>query len=71
MAGILNEYLEKRWGVQELQEELLRLVKAYNQYTNRYLFIYSVDVGKARMGVNDIDLQQDDFYDIQRILISI
>ena len=68
MAGILNEYLEKRWGVQELQEELLRLVKAYNQYTNRYLFIYSVDVGKARMGVNDIDLQQDDFYDIQSIL---
>ena len=40
MAGILNEYLEKRWGVQELQEELLRLVKAYNQYLQIDIYSY-------------------------------
>lgn len=68
MAGILNEYLGKKWSILEFHEELLRLVKAYNAYTNRYLFIYAVDIDKAKMGVNDIDLQQDDFYNIQDIL---
>lgn len=68
MAGILNEYIDKKWSVLDLQNELLRLVKEYNTYTKRYLFIYAVDVDKAKMGVNDIDLQQDDFYNIQDIL---
>ena len=68
MAGILNEYIDKKWSILDLQNELLRLVKEYNTYTKRYLFIYAVDVSKAKMGVNDIDLQQDDFYNIQDIL---
>ena len=68
MAGILNEYLNKRWSILDLQNELQRLIKDYNSYTGRYLFIYAVDISKAKMGVNDIDLQQDDFYNIQDIL---
>ena len=68
MAGILNEYLDKKWSILDFQQELERLIKAYNDYTKRYLFIYAVDISKARMGINDIDLQQDDFYNIQDIL---
>ena len=39
MAGILNEYLNKKLSFTGLQQELERLVKAYNSYTGRYLLI--------------------------------
>lgn len=68
MAGILNEYLDKKLSYTGLLQELNRLVIEYNKYTGRYLLIYASDINKAKQGVPDIPMDQDDFYNIQDIL---
>lgn len=68
MASILNEYLNKRMGLIDLQSELQKLIKGYNKYTGRYLFVYSSDINKGRTRGVDVSLIQDDFYNIQDIL---
>lgn len=68
MAGIINEYIEKRLSVNDLLKELDNLVRSYNKMTGRYLFIFSSDITKGRRGVEDVALFQDDFYNIQDIL---
>lgn len=68
MASILNEYLSKRFGLIDLQDELQRLIKLYNKHTGRYMFIYAADINKARNGGVDVSMVQDDFYNIQDIL---
>lgn len=67
MASILNDYLNKRMGILDLQNELQRLIKAYNKETGRYLFIYASDINKGGRGIN-VSMVQDDFYNIQDIL---
>lgn len=37
MAGILNEYIEKRLGINDLLKELDSLVDRYNKMTGHYL----------------------------------
>lgn len=68
MAGILNEYLNKRLSYTGLLQELDKLVNEYNHYTGRYLLIYVADFNKAKQGICDIPMDQDDFYNIQDIL---
>ena len=68
MASILNEYISKRLGLIDLQNELQRLIKLYNTHTGRYMFIYAADINKARNGTIDVSMVQDDFYNIQDIL---
>lgn len=68
MASILNEYISKRLGLIELQNELQRLIKLYNKYTGRYMFIYAADINKGRNRGIDVSMIQDDFYNIQDIL---
>ncbi len=68
MASIINEYLNKRMGLIDLQAELQKLIKAYNKYTGRYLFVYCSDINKGRTRGVDVSLIQDDFYNIQDIL---
>jgi hypothetical protein len=68
MGSILNEYIGKRLGLLELQNELQRLIISYNKYTARYMFIYVSDINKGRNGGIDISMVQDDFYNIQDIL---
>jgi hypothetical protein len=68
MASILNEYITKRLGLIDLQNELQRLIKLYNKHTGRYMFIYASDINKARNGSIDVSMVQDDFYNIQDIL---
>ncbi len=67
MASILNDYLNKRMGILDLQNELQRLIRAYNKETGRYLFIYASDINKGGRGIN-VSMVQDDFYNIQDIL---
>ena len=67
MASILKEYISKKLGVLDLQNELQRLIAAYNKHTSRYMFVYAADINKARRGI-DVGLVQDDFYTIQDIL---
>lgn len=63
----INDYLIKNLGILELRNELRRLIKEYNSYTGRYLFVYASDFTKGRIGI-DVSLMQDDFYTIQDIL---
>lgn len=67
MASILNEYISKNWGILDYKKELKELIREYNDYTNRNLFVYAADFNKARRGI-DVSLMQDDFYTIQDIL---
>lgn len=67
MAGILEEYINKRLGVLDLRNELKRLIGLYNKQTGRYLFVYAADFNKGRHGI-DVSLMQDDFYTIQDML---
>ena len=68
MPGILNEYLNKKMSVIDLQNELSRLVRRYNSYTGRYLFIFASDFCGIKKGIPDISMNQDDFYNIQDLL---
>lgn len=68
MASILNEYLNRRMSIIDLQNELQKLIKDYNKYTGRYLFVYSSDINKGRTRGIDVSLIQDDFYNVQDIL---
>lgn len=68
MASILNEYINKRPGLIDLQNELQRLIKVYNKHTGRYMFIYAADINKGRNRGIDVSMIQDDFYNIQDIL---
>lgn len=68
MASILNEYLNRRMSIIDLKTELQKLIKDYNRYTGRYLFVYSSDINKGRTRGIDVSLIQDDFYNVQDIL---
>ena len=68
MAGILNEYISRKLSFKGLMDELDRLILAYNRHTGRYLFIYTADFNKAKQGIPDISMDQDDFYNIQDTL---
>lgn len=68
MAGILNEYLDRRLNIIELQKELDLLIAEYNRLTGHYLLIYASDLNKAKLGIPDTSMDQDDFYNIQDIL---
>lgn len=67
MASILEDYINKRYGLLDLKNELKRLIKEYNKLTSRNLFIYAADFNKQRQGI-DVSLMQDDFYTIQDML---
>src|SRR5690242_5363287 len=68
MASILKEYIGKKLGVLDFQNELQRLIGAYNKHTGRYLFVYAADLNKGRARGVDVSLVQDDFYTVQDIL---
>lgn len=68
MASILNEYISKKLGLIDLQNELQELIKTYNKHTGRYMFIYASDISKGRNSGVDVSMVQDDFYNIQDIL---
>jgi len=70
MGKILNEYLKKSTSILYFQDELQRLIKAYNKHTKRYLFVFATDTSKARNGAN-VSLDQEDFYNIQDTLRDI
>lgn len=70
MNSVLNEYLSKKMGILDYQQELHALINKYNDYTGREMFIYAADINKGRNNSIDISLVQDDFYIIQDILRS-
>ena len=63
----MSEYINRRFGPVELQEELLKLISQYNTLRETYLLIYAAATDKA---IPDISLMQSDFYKIRDLLSS-
>jgi hypothetical protein len=57
--GLMNEYISRKLNVIELESELLKLIKQYNQYTNSFLFVYSSAINKP---MPDNILNMDDYF---------
>ncbi len=66
--GLLNEYIVKLntgWSALDLENELIRLIHAYNEYRQSYLFIYAAANSKQVPG---IALDMEDYYIIHDLL---
>lgn len=60
--------IDKRLSSSELQNELISLIKRYNDYNSEkttYLFVYASAIGKP---IPDIPLSMDDYYNIYDML---
>ncbi|KAF5034415.1 Serine dehydrogenase proteinase [anaerobic digester metagenome] len=66
--ALISEYIDKRLSSSELQNELISLIKSYNDYNSEkttYLFVYASAIGKP---IPDIPLSMDDYYNIYDML---
>jgi hypothetical protein len=63
--SLMNEYINKKMGGKELEDELLRLISEYNKLRNTYLFVYASAIGKP---IPSIQIEQSDFYIIHDLL---
>ena len=63
--GLLSEYINKNWGANELQTELLRLIGEYNKLRKTDLLVYAAAMNKQ---VPDVSLSMDDYYVIFDLL---
>ena len=61
----INEYLKKKLTVTELEDELMKLIKQYNEITGKHLLIYSVDFKDPEL---PISMDMEDFFTIKDIL---
>lgn len=58
-VGLFNEYIEKRLGPLELEEELTRLINKYNKHRSTYLLIYYSAIEKP---IPETQLMMSDYY---------
>lgn len=63
--GNISDYIERNLSIQELEEELIKLIKEYNKLSSSYLFVYVGSFGKP---IPDIQLSMEDYYAIFDIL---
>jgi len=63
----MSEYINRRFGPIELQEELSKLISQYNTLRETYLLIYAAATEKP---IPDSSLVQSDFYKIRDLLSS-
>ena len=63
--SLLNEYIKKGIDINTLENELLNLIKRYNDLRKTYLFVYAAAINKR---IPDIALQQEDHYIISDLL---
>jgi len=63
--SLMNEYINRRLSVPELESELLNLISEYNKLRDTYLFVYAAAIGKP---IPAIPLEQADFYVIRDLL---
>ncbi len=71
--GYFKEYIDKGLTPTELFEELQRLVEQYNAITGRYLYLYVAAMSNTAMSkrVQDITMEEDDFYIFRDMLQSV
>lgn len=65
--SLMNEYINKKFSVPELESELLRLISEYNKSRGTYLFVYASAIGKP---IPSVALEQTDFYVIHDLLAN-
>lgn len=67
--SLLNEYIDRGMSAADLETELQRLIRQYNERKRTYLFVYAVDVEKATsIASGALSLNMSDFYIIHEIL---
>jgi ATP-dependent protease ClpP protease subunit len=66
--GFMNEYINKKMTITELEEELLNLIRMYNNLRKTYLVVYAGAIGKQ---VPDLALSMDDYYSIYDMLKNV
>jgi hypothetical protein len=66
-VSLFSQYIEKRMSAMDLQDELKRLIRQYNEAKNTYLLIYAVDVDKSAQGLN-VSLVMSDYQVIHEML---
>jgi ATP-dependent protease ClpP protease subunit len=66
--GFMNEYINKRMTIGELENELINLIKQYNALRNTHLIVYAGAIGKQ---IPDLALGMDDYYTIYDMLSDI
>lgn len=66
--GLISEYIKRRMSTNDLEQELLRLIKEYNRYRKTFLIVVSASLGKP---IPNITLTMDDYYMIFDFLKNI
>ena len=63
--GLMNEYISKKLSANELEKELLALIKKYNEKRETFLLVMSSALNKP---IPDVVLSQEDFYMVADML---
>jgi len=63
--GLMNEYIKKGWSAVDIENELMRLVKLYEQKQGAKIFVFASAIGKPHP---EIPLCMDDYYIIYDML---
>ena len=66
--SLTSDYIARRMSAKDLEDELLSLIKRYNDYRKTFLLVLSSAVGKP---IPDIALTQEDFYIVSDILSGV
>ena len=69
-TSLLNEYINKRMSAADLENELVRLIKAYNQSKETYLVIYATDMEKIQHG-QSLSLIMGDYHILHEMLRNV
>jgi len=67
--GLMDEYIQKKMGGLDLEAELLRLIKRYNEHRGTYLIVYAGALSKPM--IPDIVMSMDDYYIVYDLLKNI
>jgi ClpP class serine protease len=63
--GFMNDYVERKLSVIDLESELMKLISNYNKLRETFTVLYVAAIGKA---IPDVPLNQDDYYLIHDLL---
>lgn len=66
--GFMNEYIQRGMSAKDYEEELLRLIQAYNKYRQTYLLVMASAQNKP---IPDVALSQEDFYIVADLLSNL
>ncbi len=63
--SLISEYIAKKMGALELENEMMKLLKSYNQKTNNYSFLFLTDTNKQ---IPESAMNHDDYFIIYDLL---